>query len=121
MKNGYHLHWPCVFLKKTDIEVHLLPRVKNMLKELKVFENLGLEDSSEPLDDKAVNVPWLIYGSRKEGMEPYLMTKIYNSDCEEIDFEEAFKYYQIFDINENLININNKLIYVMVSLLLTIR
>ena len=107
LKNGYHLHWPCVFLKKTDIEVHLLPRVKNMLKELKVFENLGLEDSSEPLDDKAVNVPWLIYGSRKEGMEPYLMTKIYDSDCEEIDFEEAFKYYQIFDINENLININN--------------
>ena len=107
-KNGYHLHFPFVFLKKTDIEIHLNPRVKNMLKELKVFENLGIEDSSDPMDTSVTNVPWLMYGSRKSvDMEPYLFSKVYDSDCDEIELEDAFKYYQIFDTNENLIEMKD--------------
>ena len=107
-KNGYHLHFPYVFLKKTDIEIHLIPRVKAMLKELKVFENLGISDSSEPMDASITNVPWLIYGSRKSAdMEPYLFSKVYDSDCDEVQLEDALKYYQIFDVNENLIDIKD--------------
>ena len=34
MKNGFHLAFPNVFLKKTDVEMHLHPRLKNLLKEV---------------------------------------------------------------------------------------
>ena len=107
-KNGFHIHCPYTFLKKTDIEIHLIPRVKKMLKEFKVFENLGIEDSSEPFDESVTNVPWLIYGSRKSpDMKPYLFSKVYDSDCDEVDFIDSFRYYHIYDIHENLIKIDD--------------
>ncbi len=40
VKNGFHLHFPYVFLRKADHEVHLLPRVKSSLAASKVFEEL---------------------------------------------------------------------------------
>ena len=42
LKNGFHLHFPNCFLNKVDLEVHILPRIKNSLSELKTFENLAL-------------------------------------------------------------------------------
>ena len=108
MKNGFHLAFPNVFLKKTDVEIHLHPRLKNLLKEENVFENLGITDSSQLLDEHIVKSPWLLYGSRKSvSKDPYLLTKIFNSHCEEISLEKAFRYYKIYDTEETIININN--------------
>ena len=46
-----------------------------------------------------------MYGSVKnENSKPYKITRIVNSECKNISFEEAFKYYQLFDIKENLID-----------------
>lgn len=110
LKNGFHLAFPNVFLKKTDVELHLHPRLKNLLKDENVFENLGIVDSSELLDDKIVKSPWLLYGSRKSvDKEPYLATKVFNSNCEEISFEKAFRYYKIYNTEETIINIDNKI------------
>ena len=104
-KNGFHLHFPYCFLNKVDIEVHIIPRIKNSLKELNTFENLGFEDSGSLVDKSVIKSQWLLYGSRKEGNIPYKVTKIFNSDCEEIDLDEAFKYYNIFDYKERPISI----------------
>ena len=41
-KNGFHLHFPYLFLSKVDQEVHLIPRVQDSLKELEVFSDLGI-------------------------------------------------------------------------------
>jgi len=110
MKNGFHLAFPNVFLKKTDVEMHLHPRLKNLLKEENVFENLGIADSSQLLDEHIVKSPWLLYGSRKSvDKDPYLLTKIFNSNCEEISLERAFRYYKIYDTEETIININNNI------------
>jgi hypothetical protein len=40
VKNGFHLHFPNIFLNKIDQEVHLIPRVCKMVKEYNVFSNL---------------------------------------------------------------------------------
>lgn len=119
VKNGFHLHFPNCFLSKIDHETQLLPRVKQIMKELKIFENLGIEDSGELVDTGYVKTPWLLYGGKKENdkiksgetMQPYLITKIINSVGEEISIQEAFKYYNIYDVREQLINIQDNIEY----------
>ena len=107
LKNGFHLHFPHLFLSKSDQEQHLIPRVIDLLKEHKTFDNLCKElDSTSLLDKNYCNVPWLLYGSVKsEDKEPYKLTKIYNIECEEISKEEAFRNYAIYDNRERLIKI----------------
>lgn len=107
VKHGFHLHFPYIFLNKIDQQVQLIPRVKDLLNQMKTFENLGIEDSGNVIDGAVCKVPWLLYGSRKsESSQPYLITKVYNSDMDEISLDQAFKSYQIFDHREKLIKIN---------------
>lgn len=107
-KNGMHIHFPNIFLSKTDQETHLIPRIIQGIKELEIFDDLGVEDPLKVFDAGIGGKPWLLYGCRKENSEPYLLTKIYDSELNEIDLEEAFKYYQIYDMKEQLININGR-------------
>lgn len=108
-KHGFHIHFPYCFLNKVDQEVHLIPRVQELITEMKTFEDLGFEDSGSLIDKSCCKVPWLLYGSRKEnGMEPYRVTKVFNSEGNEIELERAFKRYPLYDIQEKLIKINGK-------------
>ena len=108
-KHGFHIHFPYCFLNKVDQEVHLIPRVQEMLSELKTFEDLGFDDSGAMIDKSCCKVPWLLYGSSKEkGMDPYKVTKVFNSEGNNIDLETAFKNYQLFDMSEKLIRIKGK-------------
>ena len=108
-KHGFHIHFPYCFLNKVDQEVHLIPRVQELITEMKTFEDLGFEDSGSLIDKSCCKVPWLLYGSRKEnGMEPYRVTKVFNSEGNEIELERTFKRYPLYDIQEKLIKINGK-------------
>ena len=108
-KHGFHIHFPYCFLNKVDQEVHLIPRVQESLKDLKIFQDLGIEDSGLMVDKSCCKVPWLLYGSRKEyGMDPYLVSKIINSEGNEISMEEAFKNYPLYDMSEKQIKIKGK-------------
>ena len=84
VKNGFHLHFPYTFMNKNDQKNHLFPRVTELIKQSNIFKHL-MEDSSKPLDNGYLNSPWLLYGSRKENSEPYLLTKIYDSELNEFD------------------------------------
>lgn len=102
-KNGFHLHFPNLFLNKADQEVHLIPRVQELIDQLKIFENLGITDV---IDKACCKVPWLMYKSRKsEDMDPYCVTKVFDSCCTEISLEEAFGSYRLYDNNEKPLNI----------------
>jgi len=106
IKNGFHLHFPNIFLNKIDQETQLIPRVQDILKEGKTFYSLGYEDSSAVVDKVCCKVPWLLYGSRKsEDHHPYVVTRIYNSEMANVSLEKAFKNYQLFDHREQLIPI----------------
>jgi hypothetical protein len=63
VKNGFHLHFPNLFLSKVDQEVHLIPRVKDAAQEMRIFADIGYEDSSVVIDKACCTVPWLLYGT----------------------------------------------------------
>ena len=112
MKNGFHLHFPELFLDKADQEIHLIPRVKKMIQEKMLFSNIGVENSGNVIDKNCCSVPWLLYGSKKEeGATPYLFSKVYNANCQEISLEDAFKHYLIYDKHERVVNIKGKIQY----------
>lgn len=108
IKNGFHLHFPNIFLNKEDHESYLIPKVKNMLDQHEVFTDLGFE-SSQLLDKSYTRVPWLLYGSRKDkNMDSYIVSKIYNADMCEITLEEALEEITIYDSRENKISYTHK-------------
>jgi len=106
VKNGFHLHFPGIFLSKIDQMNHLFPRIKKAVGEMKLFADLGIEDSKTVVDECTCTVPWLMYGSRKsEDSQPYILTKVFDSNCCEIDLETAFGEYCIFNNEEEIIDI----------------
>lgn len=101
IKSGFHLHFPYVFLSKSDHEVHLLPRIKKMLNKSKSFKNLGIENAGDLVDNAYIKNPWLLYGSKKsENMEPYKLSNIYDEQRDTISLEDALKDYKIYDADE---------------------
>ena len=111
-KNGFHLHFPYVFLSKNDQEEHLLPRVKLMISENNVFSDLGFDDSGVVIDAQCCGNAWLMYGCVKdEGMEPYTVSKVFNAEGSEISLDEAFHNYKIYNEKENAISIEGKVKY----------
>ena len=111
-KNGFHIHFPYLFLSKNDQEIHLFPRVKEELSKTSIFKNLGYDDSSSVMDDCTCKANWLIYGCRKdEKLSPYKVTKVFDSSMNEISLDRAFNNYQLFDVNEDLIDIRHDIEY----------
>ena len=103
VKNGYHLHFPYIFLNRDSQKIHLIPRVKQIVKELNIFHDLGFENSEQLIDDVTSNA-WLIYGSSKdENMNSYKISKVYNHNCEEVSLEDGLANYPIYNINEEKI------------------
>lgn len=105
-KNGFHLHFPYTFLNKNDHENHLLPRVKKNVNKDMTFKSIGFEKSGDLIDACYIKAPWLLYGSRKnEGMDPYLLTKIFNEERDIISLEDSLKKYKIYNSEESEINL----------------
>ena len=109
LKHGFHLHFPYCFLSKKVQESQIIPRVQQSVRELELFNNLGIEDSGSVIDTSCCNVPWLVYGSRKNDYsEAYKVTKIYNSEMQKLSLKDAFRKYQLYNHKERLINIRGK-------------
>ena len=107
VKNGFHLHFPYIFLDKDTQKNHLLERVRKIITELKTFEDLGFTDSGKMIDD-TTSKPWLIYGAvKEEGKEPYKISKIFNSNCEEISLEKGLIDYPLQNTQEKNIKLNS--------------
>lgn len=108
IKNGFHLHFPYIYISNDTHKVHLIPRVKKLINELKTFEDLGFEDSGKMVDDITSN-PWLIYGAvKEEGMKPYKIAKVYDCDCKEISLEKGLLNYPLQNIQEKNISLKSK-------------
>lgn len=88
IKNGFHLHFPKLFLDKKAQEVYIIPKVKERVNGL--FDNIGAKDF---LDTNSINVHWLLYGSRKQNNMPYKATKCFLKDAEEVTLEEGLSDY----------------------------
>ena len=94
LKNGYHLHFPFLFIDKIDQQVHILPRIKKKL------QTIDLDN----VDNAHVKNPWLMYGSSKsDDKKPYKVTRCYDQDCTEIEPSEALRKYNIYNQEEEKI------------------
>ena len=109
IRNGFHLHFPSLFMDKKDQKLHLIPRVKELVDKTKMFAPLGKEKSGVVIDDGYCTVRWLLYGSKKsEQMNPYIVSRIYDHAMNVLSIEEAFAHYMIFDKNEKAVNIRQR-------------
>lgn len=112
VKNGFHLHFPCLFLEREDQEVHLIPRVKEELNKTELFKEIGYDNPGDVIDKACCSATWLLYGSKKEETAlAYKYSKTYDANCNEISINDAFKDYTIFDNKEKLIPIRGKIHY----------
>jgi P4 family phage/plasmid primase-like protien len=98
LSNGFHIHFPYVFLDKNDIQIFIMPLIQSCLEKLKLFDNILPDNSAKAVDEGIFNNPWLIYGGRKNSdSQPYRVTKIYDFQTKNITLEQAFEEYKIFD------------------------
>ena len=111
---GFHIHYPKIWLKKMDHEVHLLPRIIERVKQEKIFDSLKvpIADKSTLIDTTYVNKCWLMYGSRKDPSQfPYQLTNIYNHKLESISLYDAVNNYPIYDIDGQVIEYKKDVSY----------
>jgi P4 family phage/plasmid primase-like protien len=98
MSGGFHLQYPKLFITREHMETIIL-KIKD-----KVHCETGIY-----FDTGVYKNPWLIYGSSKNyNLKPYLLTKIYNVFLNEMTVFETFNNYDLFDYNENKIEITPK-------------
>jgi P4 family phage/plasmid primase-like protien len=120
IKNGFHLHFPYLFLSNHDQDIHLIPRIKKRLEEEKIFADINIEHSEDVVDKSCTRNPWLLYGSRKDiNLETYSLTHIFNCYAREITLEDAFKNFHLFNSNDEEIPIKGKCKYYLPRLLST--
>ena len=107
LKNGFHLHFPYIFLNKAVHENDLIPRIYLELKKLKATELPQVPSAEKCIDRAYVKNAWLLYGSQKEGNEPYLVTCAFNNKCQMLeDWHNSLENYLLFDVKEEKIPID---------------
>jgi P4 family phage/plasmid primase-like protien len=90
---GFHLQYPSIFTKN-EVVMTLINDIKSDVK-----SNTDID-----FDAGVYRNPWLMYGSKKDiDLKPYLLTKIYNVDINEMSPAEAFKDYKLFNVDEDYI------------------
>jgi P4 family phage/plasmid primase-like protien len=108
VKNGFHIHFPFLYLSVTDQNMHLLPRVVKQFDDYGVFSNLR-QYSSDVIDKGVLKKFWLLYGSRKDmNLEAYKLTYIFDSYGNETNLNEVMKHNYIYNSQDNIINLTNE-------------
>lgn len=134
-KNGFHLHFPHLFLDKVSIEIILIPQVRqqmsqntlNIRDEFEKFShnlinNEDTENFLNIIDSGALKNSWLLYGSRKSEIQnPYKISNIYNYHLKKLNIFEAFSEYKIYDEEEDLIQLNESNIEFYLPRIMSIR
>lgn len=124
LKHGFHIHFPYIFLERTQQDIHIIPRVKKLAKERAVFNYLNFDEhaTDKIIDANCISVCWLLYGSKKSGsdMKPYLYKTTLDSSLDEIDIDDAFTGYFIFNERQKAINIVGKVKYYLPRILSTL-
>lgn len=88
-KNGFHLHFPRIFMSRAHQDNVLLTRVRLDLKRVSET-NLPFGSTADSLVDRGYcrgnGQAWLLYGARKEaGMDTYQVTMVYDEDGREVE------------------------------------
>ncbi len=111
ISHGFHLQFIYTFMNKEDQDIHLIPRVRKELKDKQLFSNIGIKNSDEVID-KTSNKFWLLYGSKKkENLQSYKLSKIYNDKLEVITLEQALENYVLLNTFGDTVKFEKELKY----------
>ncbi len=112
LSNGFHLHFPWIFLDKNDIQIFIHPLIRSCLDRLELYKNMFGGGSSKVIDDGIFSNPWLMYGSRKSiESQPYAVSKVYDHEGKIITLPEAFENYLFYDQCQKAIKISKDISY----------
>lgn len=100
VKNGFHLHFPYIFLRKEDHNVFLIPAVQTRLSAVAPFSHIGVANTADLYDKQYCSVPWLMYGSHKPEGSPYLLSRIVDHTGAYISLEKAVERHVIYSADE---------------------
>jgi len=108
-KNGFHLHFPHLFLDKAAIRNVIIPAIRLEIANNNLFATSPTGEAVQhvALDDVATK-PWLMYGSSKPNSKPYVISKIYNHKREPITIKECFNKENTTNVSM-LMSISDKL------------
>ena len=121
VKNGFHIHFPFLFMNKLDIAANLYDRIKKRVEEEQVFKDIGIEHSGDLIDKGMEKKYWLLYGSRKSiNKEPYLLTKIFDYKGRIVTLEQIKDDIKIFNNDEELIDLTDENINSLIPRILSI-
>lgn len=107
-KNGFHFHFPYLFMSRYDQEYHLLPRIKLECKKLAPAEMPKDVTAENYIDRGYLKSTWLLYGSRKDELQPtYLVTGVFDEHGEMNPEWKNFLYnYRLF-LNGKPVDLDN--------------
>lgn len=112
LKGGFHLHFPKLWIRNCDYDIHILPRVVKYLNDRhpNLFKYLG--EDKEPgsyIDPKVCSKHWLLYGSGKsKESSVYRVTTAFDHEGREIAIEDALAGYKLLDARGNQINLTQE-------------
>jgi P4 family phage/plasmid primase-like protien len=113
LKNGFHLHFPYLFLEKEKVKNVLIPKIKEEIGQFKLGCGKKLfsdhTETPENFVDDVTSKCWLMYGSSKsEEMKPYKLTEIYDNNLDLIEPYEAFTYDKFFTREEEPLTVTEE-------------
>lgn len=101
-KDGFHIMYPYLACSR-GMRFVILDEVKQMVKENKILNNIPFTNPYDDVFDKSIvwSNGWMMYGSCKEGSQPYHLTHIVKNNIEaEFDVNE-FKHKMLPKILSN--------------------
>jgi hypothetical protein len=102
-KNGFHLHFPRIFLSRYAQETELMPRIIQELKKIQISKTISFDKIIDT--NYCKGAPWLLYGSSKgSDYLPYEISYCINSNFEKIHFRKALIDYNIYNENDQLLS-----------------
>jgi P4 family phage/plasmid primase-like protien len=125
LKNGFHLHFPYLFLEKDKVKNILIPIIKKIINECKCGNNRKLfsdhTENPESFVDDVTSKCWLMYGSSKsEEQQSYKLTEIYNDELVQIQPHEAFTMGEFFTLEEEPLTITESNVISLLPQLLSV-
>lgn len=107
-KNGFHLHFPKIFLQRCVQENELIPRIIQEVKKKNISKTIMFEKCIDTSYCKGAG--WLLYGSSKSSdpsdamFEPYELSYVVDYHLEKINYRKALYTCNIYDTNHEKIN-----------------